>query len=301
MSERPWMKWYPTDWRADSKLRICSLAARGLWIEMLGMMYEATPIGHLVLNGKAPTSSQLAVLVGADIKTVNKALSELEVNGVFSKTEAGIIYSRRMVKDAERAAVGREHISKRWGNPGGDDGAPSSKPDSRPNRVNGSEPIVKATSLPIRSSIDSPITQRPEARYQKERKASVVSPELTRDHVSAPKTHTASQIRMPTLNDPPARWIPFADKTEIDREGVERPVVGGYYLDGVAMDVCRAARIDGYGRALDWSPIAKLLREGYDPETDILPVIYRMAARSNYKPPQFLSYFDRAIREGKAA
>lgn len=35
--------------------------------------------------------------------------------------------------------------------------------------------------------------------------------------------------------------------------------------------------------------------------TRILPAIRRIAARPNYAPPRLLSYFDRAIREGRAA
>lgn len=37
----PWLKFYPTDWRSDPALKMCSLAARGLWIEMIALMHEA--------------------------------------------------------------------------------------------------------------------------------------------------------------------------------------------------------------------------------------------------------------------
>ena len=51
MSKRPWMKFYPADWRAEPSLRFTSLAARGLWIEMLALMHEATPRGSLLVKG----------------------------------------------------------------------------------------------------------------------------------------------------------------------------------------------------------------------------------------------------------
>ena len=34
MSGHPWLKFYPSDWRADIALRVCSIAARGLYFEM---------------------------------------------------------------------------------------------------------------------------------------------------------------------------------------------------------------------------------------------------------------------------
>ena len=106
---------------------------------------------------------------------------------------------------------------------------------------------------------------------------------------------------MPTLNDKPAAWMALADKGEVDKWGVERPVVGGHYLDGVAFDVCQAARIDGHVGGVDWMPLAGLLRAGYDPEERILPAIRRCAARPNYQPPKSLKYFENIVREYRPA
>ena len=41
--DRPWMKFYPRDWRGDQALRAVSIAARGLWLECLCIMHEARP------------------------------------------------------------------------------------------------------------------------------------------------------------------------------------------------------------------------------------------------------------------
>ena len=60
----PWMKFYPSDWRADPSLRMCSIGARGLWMEMLCVMHEATPYGYLIVNGRALTACQIAGLSG---------------------------------------------------------------------------------------------------------------------------------------------------------------------------------------------------------------------------------------------
>ncbi|KKK83931.1 hypothetical protein LCGC14_2788450, partial [marine sediment metagenome] len=48
-SRRPWMKWNPSNRRADQAVQSCSLAARGLWLEMLGLMHERSfPAGEIV-------------------------------------------------------------------------------------------------------------------------------------------------------------------------------------------------------------------------------------------------------------
>lgn len=112
----PWLKFFPTDWRSDPKLRMCGLAARGLWIEMISIMHEATPYGHLLVSGLAPTDTQLAVLVGASSDQIPALCGELEAAGVFSRTREGVIYSRRMTRVAKKSAIARKN-GKNGGNP----------------------------------------------------------------------------------------------------------------------------------------------------------------------------------------
>lgn len=97
------MKWYPADWRADPRLRMCSLAARGLWADLLSYMHEGTPYGHLTIDGVKPDMQGISSLVGRPIGEVRKAMAELESRQVFSRDEAGAIFSRRMVRDKAKA------------------------------------------------------------------------------------------------------------------------------------------------------------------------------------------------------
>lgn len=99
----PWLKFYPSDWRADPALRMCSLAARGLWMEMLCLMHEAAPRGSLLINGRQVTEIQLATLAGASVREVASQLAQLEAAGVFSRDDSGTIFSRRMRRDDEKA------------------------------------------------------------------------------------------------------------------------------------------------------------------------------------------------------
>ena len=102
MTKRPAFMFYPADWRKDPGLRVCSIAARGLWIDMLALMHEAEPYGHLIVNGAAVTGAQLARLVGESGPLVTRLLAELESHNVFSRTDAGVMYSRRMVADEQK-------------------------------------------------------------------------------------------------------------------------------------------------------------------------------------------------------
>jgi hypothetical protein len=127
MTERPWLKFYPPDWRADPALRVCCLGARGLWLEMLCLMHEAEPRGTLRVNGRPMTHVQLAALVGSTPKDVQRYLDELEAAGVFSRDESGVMFSRRMVRDTEKAERDKAN--------GGRGGNPTLKPQDKA-RVN---------------------------------------------------------------------------------------------------------------------------------------------------------------------
>jgi hypothetical protein len=114
--QKPWFKFYPNDWRGDEMLRLCSLAARGLWIECLALMHKAEPYGHLLVNGDAPSLGQLGKLVATSSGEAGRLLEELKARGVCSVTDAGVVVSRRMVRDKDREAKASES-GKRGGNP----------------------------------------------------------------------------------------------------------------------------------------------------------------------------------------
>jgi hypothetical protein len=105
----PWFKFYPTDWKADDRLRMCSAASRGLWVEMLCICHQSKPYGHLLVNGLPPTDTQLAVLSGIPTEQVSSLLAELETAGVFSRTLKGVIYSRRMTRDEKKSKINQEN------------------------------------------------------------------------------------------------------------------------------------------------------------------------------------------------
>jgi hypothetical protein len=114
--KRPAFQFYPADWRKDPALSTCSLAARGLWVEMLCIAHESETYGVLSIAGNPMTVQQIARGVGESPATVAKLISELEASKVFSRDEKGRIYSRRMVRD-ERLRNIRAEAGRLGGNP----------------------------------------------------------------------------------------------------------------------------------------------------------------------------------------
>lgn len=112
---RPSFQFYPGDWRNDEQLRLVSLGARGLWIEMMCIMHQAEPYGHLKVGPKVILPANLARLVGADEGEVEGYLGELRDVGVFSEEE-GVLICRRMIRD-ERIRKARAEGGKKGGNP----------------------------------------------------------------------------------------------------------------------------------------------------------------------------------------
>eukprot|EP01037_Dinobryon_pediforme_P020154 gene20154-20704_t len=157
-TERPWMKFYPRDWRGDQALRVVSLAARGVWMECLCIMHEAKPYGHLLINGKPIGDDALARMVGAPADQVSAYMAELREAGVLSVTRNGVVFSRRMIKDDAAARKGAKAVAKRWEQASANKGKPKS---------------------PNREPIQEPITHIPEAREQKKEETdkSVSSPQ----------------------------------------------------------------------------------------------------------------------------
>lgn len=143
--KRPAFQFYPADWRKHSALQLCSISARGLWWEMICLMHEANPYGHLVAGGQNITVAQLARLVGESTKDVTKWLEELRRGEIFSVTDAGIIYSRRMVRDqvARDEWVKRQHKHRDKDRDNGRDVTP---PVTPPSRLSASAPAFASSS-----------------------------------------------------------------------------------------------------------------------------------------------------------
>ena len=102
-------RWYFSDWMSDLNVRSCSLAARGLWMDMLciASSNKGRDYGFVMIAGRVILPEELARHVGASKSEVLTLLEELEKNGVYSSDRRGIIYCRRMVRAEKNRTNGR--------------------------------------------------------------------------------------------------------------------------------------------------------------------------------------------------
>ena len=114
--KRPSFQFYPGDWLNDARLRMVSVGARGLWIEMICLMHQGSEYGYLKVGGKVILNSNLARMCGATLQEVEGWIGELEQVEVFSRDAEGCIYSRRMIRD-EQVRQARASGGKLGGNP----------------------------------------------------------------------------------------------------------------------------------------------------------------------------------------
>lgn len=113
----PFVKWHGRDWLGDPLLRMVGPEVRGVWIDILCAMMNAEPYGHLAVNGRPMSDEQAARLTGTDIGTFKAILKEIEDAGISSRTDGGMLFSRRLVRDYERFMKASEFGKRGGGNP----------------------------------------------------------------------------------------------------------------------------------------------------------------------------------------
>jgi hypothetical protein len=112
----PSFQFYPGDWMKDPNLRRCSRAARGMWVDILCLMFECEDRGVLSTGGEPWSDEDIAAAVGGDIAEGLSCISELLRKGVAHRNQSGAIFSRRMARDEqirqERTKAGKQGGSK---------------------------------------------------------------------------------------------------------------------------------------------------------------------------------------------
>jgi hypothetical protein len=115
--KRPSFQFYPADWRNNLKLRLCSEAARGAWMDVLCLMHDSeeygvlrSPLRDIARAGGLPLRllrelSERRVMKGADTKpepflfTPRHAGKDGEPVLLVPTTGAACWYSSRLVRD----------------------------------------------------------------------------------------------------------------------------------------------------------------------------------------------------------
>lgn len=99
MGKLPGFTFYTGDWVKDPDLRRCSKAAKGVWVDMLCLMFECENRGVLATDDRPWSDQEIAGAVGGDIAENLSCIAELLDKGVASRNKFGSIFSRRMTRD----------------------------------------------------------------------------------------------------------------------------------------------------------------------------------------------------------
>lgn len=113
--KKRWRKFNFAEWRSDADLRRCSREARSLWLDLVGLIYDAEDNGRLSIKGRAPSDRELADILGDDPRTVRRLMAELRAAGVYD-VEQNFVVSRRISREEHQAKIAQEY-GKRGGNP----------------------------------------------------------------------------------------------------------------------------------------------------------------------------------------
>lgn len=153
-------------------------------MEVMCVMHQADPYGHLIINGSALEVPQLSRMVGCSEKEGRRWMLELEKAGVFSKTLAGVIFSRRMVKDEKLRGV-RAEAGKLGGNP---DLVGTKVNQNAPPKDN-QKPTPSSSVFGLQSSEATPGVDPPSAEPPGNTAAGAMAAELRRKGVSVTSQH----------------------------------------------------------------------------------------------------------------
>lgn len=146
MGKQPSFQFYPGDWKRDAGVQSLSFEERGVWFEMMLLMFESAERGKLVFGTGTPMPEDaVARSLGLDRQRYVQILRKLLDYGVASKEEeTGIIYCRRMVRDAELSRK-RAECGKLGGNPNLLN-QNSSKREAKPNQNGKQNPTPSSSS-----------------------------------------------------------------------------------------------------------------------------------------------------------
>lgn len=201
-----------------------------------------------------------------------------------------------------REALARKREDAKRAKAGHDDASPPQTP-ARPETMGGDHTdtgeVTGQDTTPEPDTVAAPDTATDTVTGLKGREGKGRESTEKENQLAAESVHrraNGAEPFMPARGDPPERWMHLAEKAEVDKFGERRPVVGGFYLDMVADEVCEAAGLKQRWRG-DWRTLIGWLQAGIDPNETILPTIRSVASRPSYKPPRVLSYFDGPISE----
>lgn len=108
----PAFQFYVGDWLKCPELSVVSPAARGVWIDLLCLMWESEDRGKLVSGGKPWTDKEIVAAVRGNPRVVQAALERLTFCQVCERDVNGALTCRRMVREEKTRVAGRGRVRK---------------------------------------------------------------------------------------------------------------------------------------------------------------------------------------------
>jgi uncharacterized protein YdaU (DUF1376 family) len=109
MSRLPWFPFYPADWFRDTRCLSC--AAKGVWIDLLGILWDSKPRGKKTLDMQG-----WATELGKPIRLVDKLFKELVSRDicemVTERNKIVTVMSRRQIREEKARQSTRSRVSR---------------------------------------------------------------------------------------------------------------------------------------------------------------------------------------------
>ncbi len=110
MGKLPGFTFYPGDWLKDPELLRCTKAEKGVWIDMLAVLWECADRGVFSTGGEPWTDREIAAAIGGDIAENLTCLRELLRKRVARRNSFGSVFSARMVRDETDRACTKTRV-----------------------------------------------------------------------------------------------------------------------------------------------------------------------------------------------
>ena len=217
MSKLPAIQFYVGDWLRDP-ISGCSLGAQGLWLRMMFLAHDAERYGRLEVGGKPMTTKQICRCCGVGARDYRRCFEELVSLSVPSVDENGVIFCRRMVRDAERREYDKQRKrEQRRGNGGEHDRQSGDCPEDVPSLS--SRPSSSTSTSTSTSSIEHPSLETVKA------KAGMIGckPEWAEDFFNHYETQGWNKSNGQPLTNWPTALKVWAEKNRKDKGGGSAP------------------------------------------------------------------------------
>jgi hypothetical protein len=92
-------EFFPSDWMTDTGIRMCSLEARGLWIDLICLMQLSDKKGYLIIGNQILNEENLRKIFGISKKKIQLLMTELLKYNLIKVDTDGAYFCKRIVQD----------------------------------------------------------------------------------------------------------------------------------------------------------------------------------------------------------